>query len=159
MLTVVIGPPAAGKSTWVREHAKPGDVVLDYDVLAVALTAPGGDPHDHAPAVATVAKAARAAALEAALKLVRTADVYVIHSSPGRQRMAEYEAMGARIVTVDPGRDVVRAQAKGKRPQRMYVAIDEWYRNHAPDQRKAALPASATGAPTHSFPQPASRAW
>jgi predicted kinase len=27
-LTVVVGPPASGKSTWVLEQAKPGDVVI-----------------------------------------------------------------------------------------------------------------------------------
>jgi predicted kinase len=34
MLTVVIGPPAGGKSTWVLERAKPGDIVVDFDRLA-----------------------------------------------------------------------------------------------------------------------------
>lgn len=66
MLTVVIGPPAGGKSTWVRERAKPGDIVIDFDLLACALTGPGGDPHDHTPAVAAVTKAARRAAIDAA---------------------------------------------------------------------------------------------
>lgn len=68
MLTVVIGPPAAGKSTWVLERAKPGDIVIDFDRLAVALSATGGDPHDHPPAVAAVTRAARTAAIEAAIK-------------------------------------------------------------------------------------------
>lgn len=31
---LVVGPPAAGKSTWVRQHASEGDVVWDYDVWA-----------------------------------------------------------------------------------------------------------------------------
>lgn len=32
-LTLVCGPPAAGKSTYVREHAQRGDIVIDLDVL------------------------------------------------------------------------------------------------------------------------------
>jgi hypothetical protein len=156
MLTVVIGPPAAGKSTWVQENAKAGDVVIDFDRIAVALTGPGGDPHDHAPPVAAVARAARTAAVEAALKHATTCDVYVIHSSPGAERMARYQALGARLVTVDPGRDVVRAQARGQRPQRIYAAIDEWYRQHA--QRPAVVPKRAAP-PVHSFPEVASRSW
>lgn len=129
MLTVVIGPPAAGKSTWVLNHAGPADVVIDFDRIAQAVAGPGADGHDHAPAVAAVARAARTAALDAAIKQARTADVYVIHSSPGPARMDQYRALGARVVMVDPGRDIVRKQASGERPQRMYAAIDEWYQH------------------------------
>ena len=37
-LYVVTGPPCGGKSTYVREHAKPGDFVIDLDRLALAIT-------------------------------------------------------------------------------------------------------------------------
>jgi len=155
MLTVVIGPPASGKSTWVLEHAKPGDIVVDFDRLAVALTGVGGDPHDHPAAVTSVAKAVRTAAIDAALKHRHTTDVYLIHSSPGAQRMAEYRAMGAEVVTVDPGRDVVRQRCKGQRPQRMYAVIDEWYREQQGQQRRATSPP-----PVFAFPQSTtSRDW
>src|SRR5690606_407861 len=60
VLYVVTGPPASGKSTWVRAHAKPGDVVVDYDILAGALSgAPSGNPHDHPEPIRTVAFKAR----------------------------------------------------------------------------------------------------
>lgn len=154
-LTVVVGPPAGGKSTWVLEHAKPGDVVIDFDRLAVALTGPGGDPHDHAPAVTTVARAARTAALEAAVKLAGKADVYLIHSSPGRERMQRYLELGARVEVVDPGRDVVRARCKTERPQRMFAVIDEWYRDQASSQ---SVPASSSP-PVFAFPAATSREW
>lgn len=153
-LIVVIGPPAAGKSTWVLQRAKPTDVVIDYDRLAVALTGTGGDMHDHAAPVIAVTKAARVAAIEAALKQTRVTDVYVIHSNPGAQRMAEYRAMGAQIVTVDPGRDVVRERCKSERPARMFAAIDEWYRS----QRAESQP-KASASPAFAFPPPASRSW
>ncbi|WP_165683056.1 AAA family ATPase, partial [Mycobacteroides abscessus] len=45
-LYLVTGPPAAGKSTWVRQHAKHGDITIDYDAIASVLTPAGGDPHD-----------------------------------------------------------------------------------------------------------------
>ena len=35
---VITGPPAGGKTTWVRERAKPGDITIDYDTLAQALS-------------------------------------------------------------------------------------------------------------------------
>lgn len=37
-VTLVCGPPGAGKSTYVRRHATPGDLVLDFDALMSALT-------------------------------------------------------------------------------------------------------------------------
>jgi len=33
-LTVVCGPPGAGKSTWVRQHANQGDLIICFDALA-----------------------------------------------------------------------------------------------------------------------------
>ena len=32
-VTLVCGPPASGKSTWVQNHSKLGDVVVDFDVI------------------------------------------------------------------------------------------------------------------------------
>lgn len=37
-LTIVTGPPASGKSTYVSEHAKPGDVVIDLDGIMTRLS-------------------------------------------------------------------------------------------------------------------------
>jgi 5-methylcytosine-specific restriction protein A len=34
---LVCGPPAAGKSTYVRDHAVPGDIVIDLDTIARQL--------------------------------------------------------------------------------------------------------------------------
>ena len=34
---LVCGPPAAGKTTYVKEHAKPEDIVIDYDLIGISL--------------------------------------------------------------------------------------------------------------------------
>ena len=44
-VTVVTGPPAAGKTTYCAEHAGPGDVVGEFAALAAALLGPGAPPH------------------------------------------------------------------------------------------------------------------
>lgn len=36
-ITLVWGPPLAGKSTYVAEHAAPGDLIVDYDLIGRAL--------------------------------------------------------------------------------------------------------------------------
>lgn len=35
---VIAGPPASGKTTYVREHMRPGDLVIDLDPIKQALT-------------------------------------------------------------------------------------------------------------------------
>lgn len=40
-LTIVCGPPAAGKTTWVRRHAAPGDLVIDLDAIKARLSGAG----------------------------------------------------------------------------------------------------------------------
>lgn len=129
-LFLVIGPPAAGKSTWVRQHAQPGDVTIDYDALACTLAVPGPDPHDHPDHVKQVTKAARQAAIDTALTLSTTHNVYVIHSTPSATLLAHYQRHGAQVITIDPGYDTVMARAKADRPWRIQQAVKKWYRDH-----------------------------
>lgn len=128
-LYVVTGPPAAGKTTWVQERAQHGDVVVDLDALAGALT-PGSDGHCHPHAVLRCAQRARQAAVDEALRHVAETDVYVIHTRPSDKALARYSEHGAHVVTVDPGRYVVEARvAEGRRPTTQAV-VARWYAEH-----------------------------
>lgn len=134
---VVIGPPAAGKSTFVREHAGPGDVVVDFDLLANALSNQDAANHDHSKDVKMVTKAARAAAVAKACSMgVAT---WMIHSSPAPSTLDRYAAAGATIHVVDPGKDVVMSRCKRERPPAMLVAAAKWY-----DDRKPTPPKTTT---------------
>ena len=42
---VVHGPPLSGKSTYVREHKGPNDLIFDFDLVMAALS--GRTCHDH----------------------------------------------------------------------------------------------------------------
>ncbi|MFC9555565.1 hypothetical protein ACFTWF_32540 [Rhodococcus sp. NPDC056960] len=146
MLYVVTGPPAAGKSTYCRQHAQPTDVIIDFDLLANALTPPreGVSAHDHSDAVKAVAKAARQAAIDKALSLTGC-DVYLIHSTPSAALLDRYRRAGAHIVTVDPGRDIVMSRCKAERPRRMLAVAAQWYDNQAQgDDDHAPRPARTT---------------
>lgn len=126
-LIVITGPPAAGKSTWVRQHAKPGDITIDYDRLALALTVDGSDSHDHPRYLRHVASRARSAAIREALRYAGEVDVYVIHSLPAVDVLARYAEHHARVVTVDPGRDVVMERIRRERPRSMVPVAERWY--------------------------------
>ena len=127
MIHVILGPPCAGKSTYCREHARDGDVVVDYDALADALG--NRHPHEARGEVRDAAFAARASVIERALAGGGgDADHYVIHTSPSEGQLAAYEAAGADVVTLDPGMDeCLRRAGEDGRPARTAQVIREWY--------------------------------
>lgn len=131
---VVIGPPAAGKSTFVREHAGPDDVVIDFDLLANALSNQEVTNHDHTKTVKMVTKTARAAAVAKACSMGVT--TWMIHSSPAQSTLNRYAAAGATIHVVDPGKDVVMSRCKRERPRAMMIAAAKWYDEHKPRTKK-----------------------
>ncbi|MFJ5231029.1 AAA family ATPase [Kitasatospora sp. NPDC088391] len=96
VLVVVVGPPAAGKSTYIEQHAAPGDIVIDFDRLAVALAPPGAPSHDHGWHLRNVALRARDAAVRSALRVVAQCDVWLIHSVPSSEAILDYRAGGVR---------------------------------------------------------------
>jgi len=132
-LYLVTGPPASGKSTWVKQHAQLGDITIDYDALANVLTPSDGKPHEHPAHIRAVTKAARQAAMDTALRYRDTVNVYVIHSTPSAKMLALYDRLGAQVITIDPGRDVVLERCRRERPWQMEQVAKRWYedRQHA----------------------------
>jgi len=127
MLRVLVGPPASGKTTHALTHAREGDIIIDYDRLAQALTTPGAPTHQHPNHLNAVTRAARNAAIDTAIRQAATVDVWLIHSNPGPDRLRHYEQHGAEIIVIDPGRDIVIARCIKERPRRMLAVVDEWY--------------------------------
>lgn len=109
MIQIVTGPPCGGKTTYVKERAKPNDVIIDMDVIALALTTEGTEPYTYSDQVRRVAFRARQAAVSEALITAqgeRYLNVYIIHTDPLPDQRAFYRAMGGRIVECDPGKEV-----------------------------------------------------
>ena len=148
---VVIGPPAAGKTTYIETHAKPADVTIDLYAIARALMpiAPKTS-HVYPPHVRHIAIGARKAAIERATRLTERVTVWIIHAIPTPDQLAEYRGMRYEIVTVDPGREVVDSRARIERPAFMHKQIGRWYDQAAALERAAQGPASPS-------PSPASR--
>lgn len=146
MLYVVTGPPTAGKSSWIKAHAKPADIVIDLDLMALAMAGPGADHHAHHPVLLKVVHRARFAAINEAVQHLDQVDVYLIHTQPGAKARAKYKRLGARIVVVDPGKEQVLQRVRDMRQPGMVAVVERWYRQH-------------TRSRTHTVTAQASRAW
>jgi hypothetical protein len=119
MITVVSGAPCAGKSTYVALNAATGDLVVDLDRIADALTAKG--------LARDAAHGARAAAIDVALAGGKDADAWIIHTRPEPKHLDTYVGAGARLITLDPGYEVCLERAKTERDAETVAAVNDYY--------------------------------
>lgn len=126
MIYIITGPPAAGKTTYVHTHAKPGDIRIDLDHLANLITGQPTANHQHTGDALTIARAARNAAITQALNH-HSSDVYIIHTKPNQQQLDRYTKAGAQIITIDPGKHTVLERCTHQRPAQSYHAALQWY--------------------------------
>ena len=67
------------------------------------------------------------AAIQRATRLRESATVWLIHSVPKPDQLAEYERMRWEVIVVDPGREVVEARVREQRPGAMLEPVARWY--------------------------------
>jgi hypothetical protein len=133
MITVVTGPPCGGKSTLIVEGSKSGDIVVDMDRLALALTTPDVQPFEYDARVRAVARAARKAAVTEALKVgqgERRLGVWIIHTDPSPDERRAYRALGAHIVEANPGKAECLRRLESRPKQNHAIArkvIDDYF--------------------------------
>lgn len=100
-ITIIAGPPASGKTTYVREHMRPGDLVVDVDALYTALS--GLPWYDKPAALLPFVIEARDAVLNRLLRQsdVRSAWVITGEASPPKLRGIQARYHAARILVLD----------------------------------------------------------
>lgn len=126
---VVVGPPCAGKSTFVAQAAAPGVPRFDFDHIAAVIA--GSDDPAH-----------RDAAVEATLALRRgfmgwlldpetePGEVWLINSHPSAVTIERLEGIGAVFHVCDPGIDECLARAvRDSAPEGTEARIRAWYDN------------------------------
>jgi predicted kinase len=129
MVTLLCGPPCAGKSTLAKRLAKPGEVVLDFDDICVELGSTAQWAHNQA------VRHQAEAVMQQRMHHLRHSKTggYVIRTAPDpRQRVALARQLGAEAVWVlDPGYAECMRRAR-TRPRGTGQAIRRWYARYTP---------------------------
>lgn len=122
-VTLVCGPPGAGKSTYVQQTAAPDDVIVDYDRLVAAFHV----GPSHREGVSQAAQTARNAILNRVRAGRLTAErVWLVSANPNAELLFPHHDR----VLLDPGRDVALERCRaGGRPAAWLIAVDDWYAN------------------------------
>jgi 5-methylcytosine-specific restriction protein A len=137
-VTIVAGAPASGKSTWVREHMQPRDVLIDVDAIHRERT--GRNDRVRSESELAQALAVRNQKL-GALAFARTGKAYFIVGAPGsdeRDKWARLLQPEAVIVMETPVDECLRRIAR--EPDRAEVAgwmtnaVRKWWKRYEPRQ-------------------------
>lgn len=131
-VTLVTGPPCSGKTTYVAQHADPGDVIACHDTEARRAGSPRS--HDHLPGH-------RAPAEQAYQRLLRriggshTGRSWVIRCAPlaaKRQHLSEVLRADRVLVLMPPMAAVLRRAELEHRSRRTFGLIRGWYDMYEP---------------------------
>jgi hypothetical protein len=131
MITIVTGPPCGGKSTFIKENAKDGDIVIDMDEIAKSLVKGHVSNHDYSEEVRSIARAARKGAVKQAVIVGQgnRLGVWIIHTDPPVADRHMYKVIGARIVECSPGLKVCLERLKN-RPIQNQLKVETYIRDY-----------------------------
>ena len=131
MITVVTGPPCGGKSTYIKENAKDGDIVIDMDKIALALIQGKPESHEYGEEVRSIARAARKAAVKQSLVVGQgnRLGIWIIHTDPSVADRTNYRIVSARFVECSPGLRVCLERLK-KRPRINQLKVERLIREY-----------------------------
>lgn len=130
--TLVCGPPCSGKTTYVQKMRSPGDLVIDFDAIILALG--GAHNHDHPDALKRYAFEARDHVLSEYNKR-RDTNAWVIHTAPLRNDRERMRKLGYRVVLLDTPRDVCLKRAREERPAEWVGYVSRWFERFQPDDQ------------------------
>jgi 5-methylcytosine-specific restriction endonuclease McrA len=134
-VTIVYGPPGAGKTTYVKEHARWGDLIIDFDALYAALS--GLDWYEKPAALMPFVASARDAVIDRLHRDSEVRHAWVITSEPdGQKRRALQSRLGARLVFIEvsPQECLRRIAADPRREVKGWEEIvSDWWHNYTPD--------------------------
>jgi hypothetical protein len=137
--TIVCGPPCSGKNHYIEQHQQPGDVVIDWDAIAIEL----GSPKEHHHPKAMYDRIA--AEYERRLTQLEQQpptdhDVWIIRGLPEHtERQAYAKRFNAEVVTLTPPLEVLmqRARERGHATRLTEWSIRRWFERAGKDAAPA----------------------
>lgn len=126
-VTIVCGPPASGKTTYVKERASTGDIIIDIDEIA-AKTDPNYRPWENMLQSGLLNKCIRVRnALLGSLSRAKQGKAWFIVSAPAQaERSWWHSKLGGEIVLLHPGVDECKRRAMHRGTPRAVKGIDDW---------------------------------
>jgi hypothetical protein len=129
-VTIVCGPPCAGKTTYVAERRRGADTVIDLDALAVGID-PAYRPWEGMLTKEFLFKVIRVrnALLGGLSRQVRGNAWFIIAAPPAAERAWWGKKLGGEVVLLDPGREVCKARALTRGTPKAVAGVDDWHRS------------------------------
>jgi 5-methylcytosine-specific restriction protein A len=126
-ITIVCGPPCAGKTTYVQERAAPGDEVIDFDAILHRLS-PAHGPWQGRPDQRLFNQVIRVRnTLLGRLKYRDRGRAWFIISSPTKAERAWWQRhLGGTVVLLNPGADECRRRAVARGTPAAVDGVAAW---------------------------------
>ncbi len=122
-VTIVAGPPGAGKTTYVEERAKWGDLIVDVDALFVALS--GQAWYEKPEVLLSFVLEARDAVLARLSTGSQVRHAWVITSQADRDKLAALrDTLGAQLVVLEI--DALECVRRISQDERRADRIPQW---------------------------------
>lgn len=130
---IITGAPGSGKTTWVHENMKSGEMVLDLDAIKCALL--GNDEfHGQATEIVPMLTVVRDAVYRALAENKNSGRCYVITTETDLGTLRQWQVyLNAELKVMDTPKEICMERVKNDptRPDKdvFYLLIDKWFEN------------------------------
>ena len=131
-LHIISGAPGSGKTTYVQERMRPGDMVFDFDAIAKAM---GADEYDHPSHFVQPIESVRQAVLnQASLNQHATWVIYSAH----RKAVEAAKRYGGVLTVLDtPAEECIRRLSGRPKLQGRIERVHEWWTEYKNNTKNA----------------------
>ena len=129
--TVVAGPPASGKTTYVKKNANPSDLILDADDIAVEIGIADSRNGGRAQQFLAAIRERNAKLADYARGRTKHPKCWLIATAGSFKQRKFWTDIGADVIVVNPGAEVCRSRIRAEQStdaakRSRLQAVDRW---------------------------------